>query len=134
MQTMPPTAAEVEDRVKDAWDDIDCGIIDADELRGVLAKLGCDDEVDADELFEQLDVEDMGVVEFEDTVAWFLEREGLEPPADNSNEEETLALLDEMDDMDGDAEDELAFLGGSTSSETSISTSMVMALVMDEQN
>jgi hypothetical protein len=66
--------AKLADRVRAAWDDIDCGLLDSDELRGVLAKLGCDEEVDVDELWEILDFEagEMGVVEFEGVRDWFV--------------------------------------------------------------
>ena len=51
------------ERMRQAWEDIDCGLIASEELRDVLVRLGCEEDVDADELWEQL-AED-GVIEID---------------------------------------------------------------------
>lgn len=68
---------DAENKVREAWvptGDFDCALMDSDELNDVLTNLGCEKEVDADDLWEQLDAEQNDIVAFEAMKKWFVEK------------------------------------------------------------
>lgn len=74
------SAANAQTRLKEAWDHADAdggGTLDKDEVREVLLEMDFDEEtMDLDAIFEQIDEDGGGEVDFEEFKTWFSQGKG----------------------------------------------------------